>query len=123
MAKAAVEGATVPLMDRIVVIGKTLGVTKDAAKTLLKIAGNQADVSDEKLAHLLTKIASGARGRSGRDRCAGGSIRKERSFSAPGAPCCCSSPTLGLPPRSRITPGRSTSRLRDFTTPSKPSSR
>ena len=55
--KAAVEGATGPLIDRISVISKTLGVTEDAAKTLLKIAGEQLDVPDEKLAQVLTKIA------------------------------------------------------------------
>jgi hypothetical protein len=42
--KAAVEGATEPLLDRIVDIGKRLGVTEEAAKTLLKIAGEQPDV-------------------------------------------------------------------------------
>ena len=55
--KAAVEGATGPLIDRISVISKTLGVTEDAAKTLLKIAGEQPNVPDEKLAEVLTKIA------------------------------------------------------------------
>ncbi len=55
--QAAVSGATTPLLDRIEAISKTLGVTTDAAKTLLKIAGEQ-DVSDEKLAAELTKIAT-----------------------------------------------------------------
>jgi tetratricopeptide (TPR) repeat protein len=55
--KAAVEGATGPLIDRISVISKTLGVTEDAAKTLLKIAGEQPDVPDENLAQVLSKIA------------------------------------------------------------------
>ena len=55
--QAAVEGATGPLIDRISVISKTLGVTQDAAKSLLRIAGEQPDVRDEKLAQVLTKIA------------------------------------------------------------------
>ena len=55
--KAAVEGATGPLIDRMSAISKTLGVTEDAAKTLLKIAGEQSDVPDEKLAQVLTTIA------------------------------------------------------------------
>jgi hypothetical protein len=55
--QAAVTGATTALLDRIEAISKTLGVTTDAAKTLLKIAGEQ-DVPDEKLAAELTKIAT-----------------------------------------------------------------
>ena len=58
MTRAAVEGATSPLMDRIENISKRLGVTADAAKTLLRIAGEQADVSDDRLAQTLTKIAN-----------------------------------------------------------------
>src|SRR5215472_12658239 len=53
----AVAGATTPLLDRIEAISKRLGVTTDAAKTLLKIAGEQ-DVPDEKLAAELTKTAA-----------------------------------------------------------------
>jgi len=56
--KAAVEGATEPLLDRIEKIGKVLGVTKDAAENLLKIAGEQPDVPDEKLAVVLTSVAA-----------------------------------------------------------------
>jgi len=56
--KAAVEGATLPLMDRIEGISKQLGVTEDAAKTLLRIVGEQSDVPDERLPELLTRIAN-----------------------------------------------------------------
>ena len=55
---AAVEGATGPLLDRIVGISKKLGVTADAAKRLLQIVGEQPDVPDELLAEALTKVAN-----------------------------------------------------------------
>lgn len=55
--EAAVKGATGPLIDRIVDISKTLGVTEDAAKTLLKIVGDDPNVPDDKLAEALTKVA------------------------------------------------------------------
>ena len=55
--EAAVKGATGPLLDRITEIGKTLGVTEDAAKTLLKIVGEDANIPDDKLAEALTKVA------------------------------------------------------------------
>ena len=58
MTRAAVEGATSPLMDRIEIVSKRLGVTQEAAKTLLRIAGEQTNVSDERLAETLTKIAN-----------------------------------------------------------------
>ena len=38
-------------------ISKTLGVTEDAAKTLLKIVGEDANIPDDKLAEALTKVA------------------------------------------------------------------
>ena len=44
-------------MDRIENVSKRLGVTQEAAKTLLRIAGEQPDVPDERLAETLTKIA------------------------------------------------------------------
>jgi hypothetical protein len=47
-----------PLLDRITAISETLGVTKDAAKTLLRIAGEQPDVPINRLAEVLTKIAT-----------------------------------------------------------------
>jgi len=42
--EAAVKGATGPLVERIADISKTLGVTEDAAKTLLKIVGEDANI-------------------------------------------------------------------------------
>src|SRR5271157_1925292 len=48
--EAAVNGATGPLIDRITDISKTLGVTEEAAKTLLKIVGEDPNVSNDKLA-------------------------------------------------------------------------
>ena len=56
--EAAVKGATGPLVDRITDISKTLGVTEDAAKTLLKIVGEDPNIPDDKLAEALTKVAS-----------------------------------------------------------------
>ena len=38
-------------------ISKTLGVTEDAAKTLLKIVGEDRNIPDDKLAEALTKVA------------------------------------------------------------------
>ena len=55
--KAAVAGATEPLLDRIDKIRNVLGVTRSAAEKLLKIAGEQPDVPDEKLAEVLTSVA------------------------------------------------------------------
>jgi hypothetical protein len=56
--KAAVEGATEPLIGRIEDIGKRLGITEDAAKTLLRIVGEQQDIPDERLPEVLTKVAN-----------------------------------------------------------------
>jgi tetratricopeptide (TPR) repeat protein len=56
--KAAVAGATEPLFDRIDKIRNVLGVTRSAAEKLLKIAGEQPDVPDEKLAEVLTSVAA-----------------------------------------------------------------
>jgi tetratricopeptide (TPR) repeat protein len=56
--KAAVEGATEPLIGRIEGISKRLGITEEAAKTLLRIVGEQTDVPDERLAETLTKVAN-----------------------------------------------------------------
>jgi len=55
--EAAVKGATGPLIDRIADISKTRGVTEDAAKTLLKIVGEDPNIPDDKLAEALTKVA------------------------------------------------------------------
>jgi tetratricopeptide (TPR) repeat protein len=56
--KAAVEGATEPLLDRIATISQKLGVTEDAAKTLLKIIGEDPGVPEDKLAEALSKVAA-----------------------------------------------------------------
>ena len=55
--EAAVKGATGPLVDRITDISKTLGVTEDATKALLRIVGEGANIPDDKLAEALTKVA------------------------------------------------------------------
>src|SRR5262245_33328917 len=52
LTKAAVAGATGPLLDRIEDISKRLGVTEEAAKALLRIVGEQTDVPDERLAEV-----------------------------------------------------------------------
>jgi len=52
--EAAVKGG---LIDRIVDISKTLGVTEDAAKNLLRIVGEDANIPEDKLAEALTKVA------------------------------------------------------------------
>lgn len=57
LTRAAVTGATAPLLEQIVTISKQLGVTEDAAKTLLRIVGKQPDVPDEGLAQALIKVA------------------------------------------------------------------
>jgi hypothetical protein len=51
--EAAVRGAAGPPLDRITGI-----VTTEAAKTLLRIAGKQPDVPNERLADVLTKVAN-----------------------------------------------------------------
>jgi hypothetical protein len=55
--EAAVKGATEAQQEHIDRISETLGVTKNAAKTLLKIVGEDPDTPDDKLAEALTKIA------------------------------------------------------------------
>jgi tetratricopeptide (TPR) repeat protein len=55
---AAVAGATGPLLDRFQALSSKLGVTREAAKTLLRIVGEQPDLPDEKLAEVLTKVAA-----------------------------------------------------------------
>jgi hypothetical protein len=57
--KAAIEAAVNGrLVDRIVQISKTLGVTEDAAKTLLKIVGEDSNVPEDKLAEALSNVAA-----------------------------------------------------------------
>ena len=57
LTEAVVKGATGPLVDRITDVSKTLGVTEDAAKTLLKIVGNDPNIPDDKLAEALSRVA------------------------------------------------------------------
>ena len=45
-------------MSQIVDISKQLGTTEDAAKTLLRIVGEQTDIPDERLGDVLTKVAN-----------------------------------------------------------------
>ena len=57
--KAAVESAVNGhLIDRIVQISKTLGVTEDAAKKLLKLVGEDPNIPEDKLAEALSKVAA-----------------------------------------------------------------
>src|ERR1700677_1789125 len=55
--EAALKGGEEPILDRLVQVSKTLGVTEDAAKTLLKIVGEDPTISADKLAEALTKVA------------------------------------------------------------------
>jgi tetratricopeptide (TPR) repeat protein len=57
LTEAAAKGGEAPILDRLVQVSKTLGVTEGAAKTLLKIVGQDPDVPDDKLAEALTKVA------------------------------------------------------------------
>jgi tetratricopeptide (TPR) repeat protein len=52
--EAAVSGR---LIDRIVQISKTLGITEDAAEKLLKIVGEDPNIPEDKLADALSKVA------------------------------------------------------------------
>ena len=55
--EAALKGGEEPILDRLVGVSKTLGVTEDAAKTLLKIVGEDQNIPDDKLAEALTRVA------------------------------------------------------------------
>jgi tetratricopeptide (TPR) repeat protein len=55
--EAAAKGGEAPLLDRLVLVSKTLGVTEGAAKTLLKIVGEDPNIPDDKLAEALTRAA------------------------------------------------------------------
>jgi hypothetical protein len=57
LTEAAVTGATEPLARQIRDVSRTLGVTEDAAKSLLKIVGEGPNVPDDKLAEALGKAA------------------------------------------------------------------
>lgn len=54
---AAVEVARKAQQDQIEKIGKTLGMTEDAVKSLLKIVGEDPNVPEDKLAEALSKAA------------------------------------------------------------------
>jgi tetratricopeptide (TPR) repeat protein len=58
LTEAAVKGATQGLQDHIEKISNTLGVTQDAARTLLKIVGDDPNIPDDKRDEALTKVAS-----------------------------------------------------------------
>jgi tetratricopeptide (TPR) repeat protein len=55
--EAALKGGEDPILDRLVQVSKTLGVTEDAAKTLVRIVGEDPNVPADKLAETLTKVA------------------------------------------------------------------
>jgi tetratricopeptide (TPR) repeat protein len=57
LTEAAARGATAPLTTAIVDLSKRLGVTEDAAKTLLRIVGEQ-DVPLERLTETLYRVAN-----------------------------------------------------------------
>ena len=56
--EAAVKAAIEEQRERIDKISKTLGVTQDAAKTLLKIVGEDPNIPEDKLADALNKAAA-----------------------------------------------------------------
>jgi tetratricopeptide (TPR) repeat protein len=56
--EAAVKGATEPLTHQNFDMSKTLGVTEEAAKNLLKIIGEDTNIPDVRLPEALTKVAS-----------------------------------------------------------------
>ena len=58
LTEAAVRGVTEPLIHQIVDISKTLGVTEDAAKTLLRIVGEDPNIPEDKLAEALSNVAA-----------------------------------------------------------------
>lgn len=53
----ASAAAAHPLLDRITEISKTLGVTENAAKTLLKIVGHDLNIVQDNLVEALNKVA------------------------------------------------------------------
>lgn len=57
LTEAAARGATGPLTTAIIDLGKRLGVTEDATRTLLRIVGEQ-DVPLERLSETLARVAS-----------------------------------------------------------------
>jgi hypothetical protein len=57
LTEAAVKGATEAQQEHVDKISKALGLTESAAKNLLKIVGDDAEVPEDKLAEALTKAA------------------------------------------------------------------
>ena len=57
LTEAAVRGATDAQQERVEKVSKTLGLTESAAKNLLRIVGDDANVPEDKLAEALTKAA------------------------------------------------------------------
>jgi tetratricopeptide (TPR) repeat protein len=55
---AALKGGEDPILDRLVQVSKTLGVTEDAATTLLKIVGQDPKIPEDKLAEALSNVAA-----------------------------------------------------------------
>jgi tetratricopeptide (TPR) repeat protein len=55
--EAALKGGEEPILDRLEQVSETLGVTKSAAKNLLKIVGGDSTIPDDKLAEALSKVA------------------------------------------------------------------
>lgn len=58
LTRAAVAGATEPLVDRIVALGNRLGVSEATASALLKIVGAQPRAPGEDIAAVLTRVAT-----------------------------------------------------------------
>jgi hypothetical protein len=57
LTEAAVKGATEAQQEHIDRISEAFGITKSAAKNLLKIVGEDPNIPDDKLAEALTKVA------------------------------------------------------------------
>lgn len=58
LTEAAVRGATEPLARELADVSKTLGVTENAAKTILKIVGEDPNIPEDKLAEALSNVAA-----------------------------------------------------------------
>ena len=57
LTEAAVRGATDAQQEHVDKVSRTLGLTESAAKNLLRIVGDDANVPEDKLAEALTKAA------------------------------------------------------------------
>ena len=58
LVEAAAKGATAQQLAQIEDLGRRLGVTADATRTLLRIIGAQTDIPEERLNETLAKVAS-----------------------------------------------------------------